>query len=299
MDQDDQSQVCVAPDQTSDPTSTPPVSMPPDATPATPDAAPGPNAGDDDNPLLAAVSGDLHGDATPELADSPPVDESTAGGLDAFGKVGDFAANVAKAKGLGDLTNLTGRGAGALALAGDANSVYKGFDEMENGHGVDGAFDTAAAVTGTVADMASMAKGGSALADPLNVAKGAIETGHGLGQLADAATQGPLQEGQSGRDAADEAVDGVENVFKGAGDAMSGAGEGNPWLKGAGISLNAGMAAGNLLAPVVFGDMKNTGKQSQAVPMNPDGSEGKFNPSTGNPVIDWMAGVGDYTNGRF
>ena len=67
----------------------------------------------------------------------------------------------------------------------------------------------------------------------------------------------------------------------------------NPWVKGAGKALGAGLSVGDAIAPLVFGDKDEKGSHQEEIP-----EDGKFNATTGNGVVDWMFGVGKYTNGR-
>jgi hypothetical protein len=174
-------------------------------------------------------------------------------------------------------------------MPGDIMATASGVDEMRKGDMQNGVVDTAIGGIGMVGDAASVG-GMSPLANYANAAKGGLELGKGAAQIFTAQTAAPLAPGQSGVDTAGQTVNGIENVLKGVGDGAQAFG---PWGAAGGKALNAGMAVGNAVAPLVFGDMKeSTGNMGQT-------ADGVYHGTTGNSVIDWMAGVGKYSNGRF
>lgn len=249
--------------------------------------APAPAAGDGGNPLLSAV-------LPPPAADKDPVTEEQkkAGDqLDAGGKAMDFIGTMAKAMKLpfGEAAEAAGgKIGGAASMPGDIMATATGMGEIRKGDLQNGVIDTGVGGAGIVADAASIA-GNNPIANAANAVKGGLELGKGAGQLIDAATAGPIAPGTSGVDRADETVNGIENVLKGAGDGAQAFGT---WGQGAGKALNYGMAAGNAIAPVIFGDMKeSTGNMGQT-------ADGVYHGTTGNSWVDWVAGVGKYSNGR-
>jgi hypothetical protein len=61
----------------------------------------------------------------------------------------------------------------------------------------------------------------------------------------------------------------------------------------AGKVFNGAMAATNeFIAPAVFGDKNAPVTDNQT-------ADGVYHGSTGNRIVDWVAGVGKYSNGRF
>jgi hypothetical protein len=279
MDQEEQ-QACVMPPEAA-PVCAAPADGGADAAPA---VAPAP--GDASNPILAPVS-------AAALPPSPVSKEEKEAGdqLDAGGKAMDFIGTMAKAMKLpfGEAAEKAGGQIGGLAsMPGDIMATASGIDEIRKGDKQNGVLDTGIGGAGIVADAASIA-GNNPIANVANAVKGGLEIGKGGGQIIDAATAGPIAPGQSGIDRADEAVNGVENLLKGVGDGAQAFG---PQAAAAGKALNYGMAAGNAIAPLVFGDMKeSTGDMGRT-------ADGVYHGTTGNSVIDWIAGVGKYSNGR-
>lgn len=285
MDQDEDQNVCVAPPAVCE---APATSSPGDADAAVASAAAGPAAGNSANPLLATVPG---ADAVQAPFDVDEGTKAMAEQDDQVGKVTDLVGSMAKAANLPGGEAAEGAGgkvAGLLGLPGDVAATAAGINEIAQNK-PDGVLDTAIAGSGLVGDAAS-AVGASSVANPVNAVKGGLEIGKGAGQVIDGVTADPIAPGTSGKDTDSETVDGVENMLKGAADA--GGAIPNPWVQGAGKALAGGMAIGNAIAPTIFGE------KNEATPDNQT-ADGEYHGSTGNSWVDWAAGVGKYSNGRF
>jgi hypothetical protein len=226
---------------------------------------------------------------SPEVMKERAEQEDTAGKvIDATATAASLGKGIEKVGGVG-VDRLGGGLAGVASLPGDVMATIAGAKEVANGDNANGVVDTGIGAAGVVGDVAGIA-GQSGIGDAANTVKGGLEIGKGAGQLISAVQDsGPMAPGESRRDSTDEAVDGVENILKGGADAGSAAP--NPWIKGGAKALGAGMAVGNMLAPVVFGD-KNESSNAQT-------ADGVYHGSTGNGAVDWMFGVGKYSNGRF
>ncbi len=247
----------------------------------TPDA-PGPLAGP--GPLATPAydgAGGAGGGGDPSAAPGPA-------GAPSFGDVAGFNNNVGDALGMvevlgkfgkvaGDTGALAGKAGGVLALPNDINTAVDGLQKGDYGQAAIGA-------AGAVGDVATVV-GADGIANVAGGVKGVGELGKGYSDVFDAATAGPIAPGQAGVDSADQMVNGIENLLAGAGD-VGAALPGNVGL--AGKSLKAGMGAGKLIAPLVF-----SGDSSVQA------EDGKYHGTTGNSVVDWVAGVGKYSVSRF
>jgi hypothetical protein len=167
--------------------------------------------------------------------------------------------------------------------------------------GADGVLKTAGGLTSFVGDGAKALGGlgvkGADKIPGLDAAKAAVDVAQTGKDIYDiAADHDALPEGQSRKDGTDATVDAIDHGLHAAAD-LGGMAKGP--VGAVAKAFGVGMDVGNVIAPYVFGDMKSPGSHTEAVPMNPDGTEGKFHATTGNNVIDWIAGVGKYTDGRF
>jgi hypothetical protein len=288
MDQDEAQQACVD-DATAAGDAAVCQAPPADASAA---ASAAPNAGDAGNPLLASVPAGT-GDVTvsyPDAEHDKQMAEMKEGfeTADGVGKVADMAGTMDKLAGGGKGSEIAGGIAGGLlGLPGDILAAANGVSEFANGDQANGTLDAVTGAAGVVGDVASMADSTPVGAVAGGI-KGGVEVGKGAGQIFEGATSDAPAPGTSAKDGADEVVDGVENVLKGAGDGAAAFG---PEGAAVGKALNGGMALGNAIAPLVFGD-KNEAMDNQT-------ADGEYHASTGNGVVDWVAGIGKYSNGRF
>jgi len=180
---------------------------------------------------------------------------------------------------------------GALSLPGHALETGKGVKEIVEGDLVDGIPEALAGVANTTSDAAKIV-GNEGVGGPASAIAGAVTAAGGLGQIARGIFGDNPAPGESSHDGATDIVSGIDHFLHGGADLA--AESSNPWIKGGGEALKAGMFIGDQLAPVIFGPNDEKGSHLEEVP-----EDGKFNPSTGNGVVDWVFGTGKYTNGRF
>lgn len=184
-------------------------------------------------------------------------------------------------------------GADLLGVVNAGLGISQGYSDFEQGDTALGVIDMAIGAGsmlesgGEMIEMlAKAADAGSDAVEPgaegsiLGAAIGGLEIGKGAYEILS-------DEGYGG-----QTLDGVEGIIGGAFDVVGAlpiAGADNVAQAG-----KAGYAVGEMLAPVVFGDMDEQGPKTEAVP-----EDGQFRASTGNSAIDWIFGVGDYEQGRF
>lgn len=261
--------------------------------PIQPPAAPvGHSAEPSEKSEAAHTVGGFHINSAEERQERGEKADTAGKVVDAIGHAVANGGNVTKAG--KEMAERVGGGVGSAAsFAGDVNSTVEaakalakpGSDKRE------AASNVAINGVGAVQDAAGML-GNNPVATYAGALKGGLEIGKGAGQVVEGLTTKAPAPGQSARDGKDEVVDGVENLLKGTAD---GAGAmKNPWVAGAGKALGAGMAVGNLIAPLVFGKQKEEGSHMEQVP-----ADEHFNPTTGNRAVDWVFGTGKYTNGRW
>jgi hypothetical protein len=165
--------------------------------------------------------------------------------------------------------------------------------------GVDGALTTAAGITSLASDggraLAPFIKGADKIRG-VDTAKGVVEGAQTVNDIYHAVSDtSPMKGGEYRRDGADAALDAVDHGLHAFSDL---GGKAGPWGAAAAKALGAGLEVGEALGPLVFGEKESRGAQQVEIKYRADGTE-EWNPSTGNDVIDWIAGVGKYTDGRF
>lgn len=163
-----------------------------------------------------------------------------------------------------------------LGIVSGGFQLYDGISEVqkgETGAGIDDMVMGAASQYSTVAEMT----GAEGVSGPLGAIAAGAQIGKGFGEIA------------SSEEWNSERMEGISDMISGV--ASGAAATENPWVKGTGIALQGGMAVGNVIAPAVFGD-----KDEDASVMTDDGV---YHGSTGNSAVDWVFGVGKYSNGRW
>jgi hypothetical protein len=196
--------------------------------------------------------------------------ETGVGVTDFFSKGLDFASAVTDSEPLE-------KGAAVAAMPGDTLKLGKGLEEMKDhkdgwladliGGGAGATADAAAAAgIKPLATVAGELKAGSEIGDGGRKFKNGLDQGDGMTEVA-----------------------GIREMLDGVADGAGAAPEKH--VAGVGKALGYGMAIGDKLAPVVFGD-KNTDSSIQS-------SDGVWHGSTGNGCVDWVAGAGKYSNSRW
>ena len=167
---------------------------------------------------------------------------------------------------------------GALSLPGDLNGARKSIGELQGKDYKNGIPDALSSTAGVVSDIAN-ATGHDGVGNYAGMAKAGVELAKGGNELYD---------GVKNHDA-DEEVNAANDLLNGTADGLSAAP--NKKVSMVGKALSVGVGIGNAIAPTVFGD-KNTDCSVQT-------ADGQWHGSTGNGYIDWMAGVGKYSNSRW
>jgi hypothetical protein len=180
---------------------------------------------------------------------------------------------------------------GALSLPGDALGAAKAMHQIADGDLADGVPDAIIDIAKTTGDAAKI-MGNEGVAGPAGAIANAGTFGKGVGEIGRAIFGDDPAPGQWSHDRGDDVMSGINDILHGGAGLASDAE--NPWVKGAGEALGAGMALGDDIAPLVFGDKDEPGSHQEEVP-----EDGKFNATSGNGAVDWVFGVGKYTNGRF
>lgn len=211
------------------------------------------------------------------MSDFDEAAEATETQRDAAEKVMD----VAKVPG-GDAMGLLNAGATTNKGIGEIEKGDTAAGVVDTGMGAAGVVDKGASIVKEVAEAAGsegVAGGAGKVAGVAGTIAGGLQIGKGIGEVA-------TDDGYGGK-----TLDGIHDMLAGTASTVGSAGGASP----AGMvakAFGAGFSVGDMIAPTVFGDMKNTGTHYE-------NADQEFHASTGNRAIDWIAGTGDYTNGRW